>query len=262
MSRMHSDGAFVAFNTPDGLQRIASPGVEGDLESFVYLMSAELRRSTRALSTVPQSLDSDVKDPADLSETMALLAGHTEHIDTMLENLMRFARVGRLQDVTQVDLNDLVYKVAAALDLPDRVTLRCLGVLPKFCMGARDAAQVLRCLLENAVVHSDNAPVTVTFGASVTDRQLELRVTDTGPGIPAGHIQRLFRPLAHLPYNRGQPRSGMGLAIVHRVVTEYRGEVWAGPGPNGVGLDLRLRLREAPHPVVDELLAPLTHVAT
>ncbi len=260
MSRMHSDDAFVARDVSDHLQRITPQGVEADLESFVYMMSADLRRATKAIATIPEWLDAEVvgKDAAspDMSEAVELLAQHTRHIDKMLHHLMSFARVGRLQDVSKLDLTALIYTVAAAIDVPDRVTLRCLGPLPQFCMGAKDAAQMFTCLLENVVAHTGDAPVTVTFAADVQDGVLELCVTDTGPGIPPAHIQRLFRPLAHMPSASGQARAGMGLAIVHRVVTEYRGDIWAGPGRSGAGLELRLRLHEAPQPIFDQLLAP------
>jgi two-component system nitrogen regulation sensor histidine kinase NtrY len=86
-----------------------------------------------------------------------------------------------------------------------------------------DGEQVRRALinlLDNAVEATD-APGRVTVSARRDNGHLEIRVADTGRGIPPDSKEKLF-----LPYYSTKGRgTGLGLSIVHRIVTEHQGSI-------------------------------------
>ena len=104
-----------------------------------------------------------------------------------------------------------------------------------------DPAQLERAvsnLLENGVRHSGGEAVAVR--ANAQGARLVLRITDHGPGIPAGDLERIFEPFYRSPGSTGGG-SGLGLAIARGLVEANGGRVWARslPGQGATfGIDL------------------------
>jgi len=114
------------------------------------------------------------------------------------------------------------------------------GDLPAVDADPDRLAQVLRNLIENAVTHGASGSSArggrVTINASREGSLLSLRVSDDGPGIPPGQLERVFERFHRVDASRtrgGAGGGGLGLAIVRSLVTAHGGTVRAtsGPGP-------------------------------
>ncbi|WP_103352148.1 sensor histidine kinase [Amycolatopsis sp. CA-128772] len=93
-------------------------------------------------------------------------------------------------------------------------------------------------LVDNAldVVAETPAPRSVTVRLTQSNGQIVISVTDSGPGVSAELARRVFEDgYTTKPPRNGLPR-GLGLALVHRLVTRLGGRVTAGPGPGGAFL--------------------------
>jgi two-component system, OmpR family, sensor kinase len=111
---------------------------------------------------------------------------------------------------------------------------------------------VLANLLANARTHTPEG-TTVTVGVSATDREALIRVTDAGPGIPADLLPHVFERFARGDSSRSRAAgsTGLGLSIVHAVVTAHGGTVGVDsrPGRTEFTVRLPLALQAAAHPV-------------
>jgi two-component system phosphate regulon sensor histidine kinase PhoR len=92
---------------------------------------------------------------------------------------------------------------------------------------------IVQNLIDNAIKYGNNTPVTVS-AAKIAER-VRLAVADRGPGIPAGHEDRIFERFYRLDAGRSRDRggSGLGLAIVKSQIEAIGGRVWvehAAPG--------------------------------
>jgi two-component system phosphate regulon sensor histidine kinase PhoR len=92
---------------------------------------------------------------------------------------------------------------------------------------------IVQNLIDNAIKYGNNTPVTVR-AARIAER-VRLAVSDRGPGIPAGHEDRIFERFYRLDAGRSRDRggSGLGLAIVKSQIEAIGGRVWvehATPG--------------------------------
>ena len=233
-----------------GLQHIRNPEAASELDNFVYIVSHDLRSSARALTEVPKWLRDDLSEQgvtlnADAKENFELLERHAKRLDRMLLDLLVFSRVGRMQEVSEFDLGDLVDRVIADSAAPQRLQIDVLGELPRFTMGYKDAYVLVKCILDNVITHGPEADARLVIRGQRKRDTVTLTFTDNGPGIPETDVARAFRPMTTLRRRDEVEGSGMGLAIIHRIVLFYRGEMWAGAGPDGNGFRLRLRLREA-----------------
>ncbi len=100
-------------------------------------------------------------------------------------------------------------------------------------------------LVDNAIKYSpEGGQVLVQLQPAPGGEWVELRVSDQGPGIPAGQRQRVFERFVRLPDAQGQPchGSGLGLTIVERAAAQHGATVELLDGPGGRGLTVQVKL--------------------
>ena len=103
--------------------------------------------------------------------------------------------------------------------------------------------ELLHRALSNLVLNAKDAMPeggTVTIGARNREKDVEIRVSDTGEGMTPEECDRLFTPY----YTTKQHGTGLGLAIVYQIVQAHEGKVWAR-SKEGQGTTFVLRLRSA-----------------
>lgn len=120
-------------------------------------------------------------------------------------------------------------RIAIDLQLDEHITIT--GNLAEITVLVRN-------LVENAIKYSPTGG-TVEVGVSGPDGAAELRVTDSGPGIPAAERDRVFERFYRVP-GTAAPGSGLGLAIVREVVARHEATVRLG-SRSGRGLEVAVR---------------------
>jgi two-component system, NtrC family, sensor histidine kinase HydH len=91
---------------------------------------------------------------------------------------------------------------------------------------------VLNLVLNAAQAIGRTGKIRLVFGPPPTEsdaRQFHLVVSDSGPGIPAGTVDRIFNPF----FTTKETGTGLGLSIVHRVIEAHDGSIVAGNDPAG-----------------------------
>jgi two-component system nitrogen regulation sensor histidine kinase NtrY len=164
--------------------------------------------------------DGDADAPAALSGGVEIIVREVETLKRMVDEFSRFARMPRPQP-TEVDLGSWL---AETLHLYRGVKpgVAVAGTVDPGAASAQlDPEQLKRALinlLDNAV-EATPAPGEVDVRIERLDGRLEIRVSDTGPGIAPEARDKIF-----LPYFSTKGRgSGLGLAIVHRIVADHHG---------------------------------------
>jgi signal transduction histidine kinase len=122
------------------------------------------------------------------------------------------------------------------------------GTLPVLWAHAAPLEQVLRNLINNAIKHHPTGQGLVRVGASACPGGYEFTVTDDGAGIPAEFAAKVFQMFQTLKPRDEVEGSGMGLAIVKRIVEWQGGRIWFEPGPDGRGTTFRFTWRALPPP--------------
>ncbi|MES1240356.1 MAG: ATP-binding protein [Acidobacteriota bacterium] len=157
-----------------------------------------------------------------IDEGVEIIVREVEHLKEMVDEFSRYARMPRPRPAP-VDLARLVGDTLGLYrDLKPGVEVES-RIEEDAANAVLDAEQVRRALinlLDNAVEATD-APGRVTVSARRENNHLEIRVADTGRGLPPGSREKLF-----LPYYSTKGRgTGLGLAIVHRIVTDHHGTI-------------------------------------
>jgi signal transduction histidine kinase len=133
------------------------------------------------------------------------------------------------------DKHALVLDIVQLLNPPPSITISIEGQLPKFGTYPAPLEQVLRNLISNAVKHHPGPQGRVVVSCQEKGDHYLYAVADDGEGIQAQYAERVFEMFQTLKSRDQVEGSGMGLAIVNRIVQWQRGRVWFEPNPQGRG---------------------------
>jgi two-component system sensor histidine kinase ChvG len=222
----------------------------GANEAFVADLVHEFKNPVATIRGCADALDSAPADMERAARLARLLNDASHRLDTLVSQFLELARAeaGMLhEERSRVDLVGLTRGLALAMADDDRFAkVRCAvsGIERAEVIGvAYRFESVLRNLLENAASFSvDGGEVHVEI-AELEDRRVEIRVSDTGPGISEEDLPKVFQRFFT---TRGRTHgSGLGLALVRAVVEAHGGRVSASSNP-GRGATFRVELPLAP----------------
>ncbi|MFN7146340.1 MAG: sensor histidine kinase, partial [Myxococcota bacterium] len=214
-----------------------------DLESFAWNVAHDLRAPVRAVSGFAALLKEEHAERLD-PDALALLTRISRAANQMgrlIDGLLEVARLGRRTPAHEVvDMEDLAARVAEEVRGVDGPTIVVHALPP--CQG--DPALLRRAifnLVQNAVKYTRGRPdPRIEIGGVRRGREVEYWVRDNGVGFDmryVGHLFRVFHRL-HGPEYEG---TGVGLAIVRRIVELHGGRVWA-EGREGKGATFHFRV--------------------
>jgi len=203
-----------------------------ELESFSYSVSHDLRAPLRAIDGFSQMLEEDHAAGLDDEgkRLIRVIRDSTRKMGQLIDDLLAFSRLGRKPISTaRIDTGKLVgevlEEVQAAAERRARVVV---GPLPPACADAALIRQVWINLLSNAVKFSgnrDNPRIEVSAYDDGADTVY--CVKDNGAGFDMRYHDRLFGVFQRLHGEEEFSGTGVGLAIVRRVVMRHGGRVWA-----------------------------------
>lgn len=239
-----------------GIRQVNTSGSDGDgsparhassseFEDFIYLLSHDIRNSVRALLEVPQWIQDDLVEAGyrinqPLQENLALMNIHTRRLDRMLIDLLVYSRAGRMQVVKSVDISEAIAIVLDQLTIPSSfkidLNLKCADIR----MGDRDILTLFSALISNSVKHHDMKEGHLTISSIRKAGDCVITVTDDGPGIPEQYRERVLEVMTTLKPRDEIEGSGMGLALVRKIVEIYGGEIaWLSEeGARGTSIQL------------------------
>lgn len=223
-----------------------------ELERFINAVSHDLKSPLITIQTFLTYLDQDVArgELVDVPRHIGFIRNASTKMQQLLEELLRLSRVGR--DASPPEEMTLVDVVHEALSLvAGRFAQRSIAVKvtsePVVLTGdRRRLVELFQNLLDNAAKFIGEQPEPlVQVGVETVCGELALCVRDNGIGFESRHRDRLFDPFSRL--NADAEGSGMGLALVKRIVQLHGGRVWAESDGLGLGAIFKFTLARAGH---------------
>ena len=199
-----------------------------DLESLAYVISHDLKAPLRAIDNISGWLAEDLAEKLtgeDL-EQLDLLRSRVQRLTAMIEGVLHYSRAGREKgEMERVEVGDLVAEVTDLLAPPEGFSVVVEGELPTLITERIPLQQVLMNLIGNAISHHDREEGIVKVGCEDGGDVLRFIVSDDGPGIPPEKRKEIFQVFRTLQSKDEGGSTGIGLAIVERIVGRLGGEV-------------------------------------
>ena len=219
-------------------QRTAAlEAANSELEAFSYSVAHDLRAPLRGIDSFTQLLIAKYSQQLDEEGLKYLqrVRGAASHMSHLIDALLSLAQVGRgeLQPV-ELDFSSLVQSVASEIEAANPERNVRIAIAPG--MRAHADSQLLRIvvgnLLENAWKFTGRRQrPAIEVGPVQNTTHPTYYVRDNGAGFDPAYASRLFAAFQRLHAEREFPGTGIGLAIVQRVISRHGGTVWADSRP-------------------------------
>jgi PAS domain S-box-containing protein len=244
-----------------------------ELEQFTYIASHDLQEPLRMVGSYTQLLQRRYADrlDSDAKEFLAYAQEGATRMRDLIDDLLAYSRVGSRPGAFQpIDLATLLARVLSNLRgaIEQSGGTVTLGTLPHLDGDPTQLAQVFQNLIGNALKFHGPAPPHVTVSAERDGANWRFAVKDDGIGIPPEYQDRIFVIFQRLHSREEYPGTGIGLAIVRKVIERHGGRIWVeSSGTPGEGttffFTLPVERPRAKAPEAAEAAAsPLTSRAT
>jgi len=211
-----------------------------ELEAFSYSVSHDLRAPLRAVDGYARILEEDYggKFDAEGVRLLGAVRANAHRMGKLIDDLLAFSRLGRAPIRTQpVEMTPLVQQVV------DELALDANGREVEFSVGPLGSAEIDPALLKHALTNlvgnaikftRDRNPGVVEIGRRAENGEDDAAVyyvKDNGAGFDMKYAGKLFGVFQRLHSSAEFPGTGVGLAIVQRVIQRHGGRVWADAKP-------------------------------
>ncbi|WP_276500202.1 sensor histidine kinase [Terrimonas pollutisoli] len=211
--------------------------VNKELEAFSYSVSHDLRAPLRIIDGYTKAVMEDYAAKLDEegNRLLGIITANAQRMGTLIDDLLHFSRLGRRElTIRRVDMNELVRSVIAGQHLvnTNNVTLHIGNLEPAWCDNSL-IQQVWVNFISNAIKYSREKEKPVIEITSVkTAHEVIYNVKDNGVGFDMKYVNKLFGVFQRLHRLEEFEGTGVGLALVQRIVSRHGGRVWANAEVN------------------------------
>jgi PAS domain S-box-containing protein len=209
-----------------------------DLESFAYSVSHDLRAPLRAMHSFSGMLMEDYHDKLDETgrDYLNRIGAGATKMSALIDDIMSLSQISRQEmEPGEVNLSEIVAGILHDLQQsqPQRMVEIVIAPGVRTSADARLIRVALTNLLQNAWKYTGKKEhARIEFGLKQSPKGIAYFVRDNGAGFDMRHASRLFAAFVRLHAEKDFSGTGIGLAIVNRVIARHGGKVWAESKPD------------------------------
>lgn len=199
-----------------------------ELDQFAYIVSHDLKTPLRGIINlaewIVEDMGTDIKP--EVAEHLQMLQVRVEWIQSLINDLLKYARTGRNHSqLALVSIDEVLAEVRNTLQIPKGFQINVTSPLPKV-LGVRvELLQLFQNLLSNAVKYRSSDSGRVAISAEEFKDHWRFRVEDDGIGIAPRHHKKIFEVFQRLSEGTDIEGTGIGLAIVKKIIDAANGEI-------------------------------------
>ena len=166
-----------------------------ELDQFAYVVSHDLKAPLRAIANLSSWIEEDLSESMteDTQHQMNLLRGRVHRMEALIDALLQYSRVGRIQTVSEtVNVGSLLAEIIDSLAPPETFTVEVEPGMPTLLTERVLLQQVFSNLISNAVKHHQSKSGCVKISVKDKENFYEFAVADNGPGIAPQYHDKVF----------------------------------------------------------------------
>ena len=201
-----------------------------ELDKFAYVASHDLKAPLRSINNLAHWLEEDLEEHlhGDTKDNMVLLHNRVGRLEVLLDQLLQYSRVGRKKiKIQEVNVGELIEDTVDLLDAPKGFEIVIEGNMPVIWAPKFALEQVFMNIISNAIKHHESTTGRIVVWATQHDTYYTFNVKDDGPGFSPEYNNKIFEMFQTLKPRDEIEGSGMGLALVKKVVEHYGGDITA-----------------------------------
>ncbi|MGZ5303378.1 MAG: sensor histidine kinase [Bacteroidia bacterium] len=200
-----------------------------DLNQFAYVVSHDLKAPLRGIENVMSWIYEDVGDKLDpqVKQYLEMISGRTKRMENLINGILDFSRVGRnKKPVESVNVHNMLEEIIETMAPPKEFTIEIKPNMPVLITERMYLEQVFTNLISNAIKYHDRPDGHIEIGVSSDNKFYTFYVKDDGPGIESEYHERIFVIFQTLKERDAFESTGVGLAIVKKIVEDKGGKIW------------------------------------
>lgn len=201
-----------------------------ELDDFARIVSHDLKAPLRAVSSLSEWILEDMQQglvPTETRNQLDMLRSRVLRMNALIDGLLEVARVGRQRvEPEPITLHQLLDELVDSLSPPQTFIIKRPDVDTTLMVRKVLLSQTIANLLSNALKHHDKAEGEISVTSKENAHQYEFVIADDGPGIPYEDRDRVFEMFQTLANDKSTINTGIGLALVKKIVEEEGGKLW------------------------------------
>jgi len=204
-----------------------------ELESFTYSVSHDLRSPLRVINGFARILIQDMADRMrpEEKEYMEIIGEKAVRMDALIKDMLKLSTVDKTDLIKDdVDMHAIVVNVLEELNyaLGGHNADINIMALPRAICDNSMIKQVWVNLISNAIKYSGKkTDARIEIGSTRINDEIVYYVSDNGAGFDMKHAHKLFNAFQRLHHSSDFEGTGVGLALVNRIITKHGGRIWA-----------------------------------
>ncbi|MBT3922842.1 MAG: PAS domain-containing protein [Nitrospina sp.] len=199
-----------------------------ELEQFAQVVSHDLKAPLRSIQNLTNWILDNLEDKVaeDSKAHLHLMKEQVIRMQTMIDAILEYSKdIGGEHKMELVNTQTLIKEIIEEAHAPASFRFHIHPDLPKFYTHRTKLKQVFSNLVNNAVKHHDRQDGEVEIGVNDKGETFEFRVKDDGPGIDPTYQKNIFIIFQTASKKLSENSTGIGLAIVKKIVTDNKGTV-------------------------------------
>ena len=216
------------------------------LNEYAHVVSHDLKGPLRGINTLMQLIQIQNKDVLNeqSAEYFDMIGKSVRKMDNQISSILSYAQADLLiQEKKEVDLKQMILDIKDQLMPTKHIDLVFATEMPVIMSHRNQIEQVLQNLMSNAIKFSPEDNAKIIWSCTDKDDQYEISIQDNGIGIEEKYFEKIFKIFQSLSVR--QDSSGVGLAIVKKVVNALGGDVWL-TSEYGIGTTFYFTLPKTP----------------
>jgi signal transduction histidine kinase len=213
-----------------------------ELEQFAYVASHDLQEPLRSIISFNQILQEEYTEQLDpqAQEYFRLVTSSARHMQSLIQDLLDYSRLGTQGSSPEwFDISKLIPEIEGYLhDSISRRRAQIHWSLPAkqqkellLYGDAQQMGQVLYNLISNGLKYNEAETPSISIVMQEEDSNWRITVTDNGIGIAPKQRERVFQMFQRLHPRQKYSGTGIGLAMVHKIIRLHGGDIWIEDNP-------------------------------
>lgn len=200
-----------------------------ELDKFAYVVSHDLKAPLRAIGNLTDWIEEEAGTTfsEDIRKNFNIIKGRVVRMEGLINGILDYSKATKsIGKEELLEVKDLINDTVDLLAVPENCKIDFTTDLPKIFADRIKLQQVFLNLISNSIKHNNKPSIEIKVNAFEMDKFWKFSVTDNGPGIDQKYYEKIFVIFQTLQARDEFESTGVGLAIVKKIIDEQNGKIW------------------------------------
>lgn len=200
-----------------------------ELDQFAYIVSHDLKAPLRGINNLSLFIEEDLGNNLDesIKENFEMMRGRVKRMELLINGILDYSRAGRVKQVVETfELKPMLDELVNSLSVDEKFKIIIPKDLPSITAERISFEQIFTNYISNGIKYNNNSEPTIIVSYKVNNDMYEFCIADNGEGIDEQFHEKVFVIFQTLQSRDTYESTGVGLAIVKKIVEDKGGKVW------------------------------------